>query len=169
MAVPTIDEYMSKIKVIVSEVDGVLNDGISAITESGVTLYKFYYQKDFEAINRLKREFKFVFLSTDNYINYNLCNSKNIAFFWAKINKKEQFVEILRKNKVTPENVLYIGSGLSDIECIKMVPFSVCPIDAPNEVKLISYDVLKSQGGFGVFNEIYSMLKPEIDKRKRES
>ncbi len=164
-----INEYMSNTRVIVSEIDGVLNDGTSAITESGVTLYKFYYQKDFEAINRLKREFKFIFISTDNYINYNLCNSKNIAFYWAKASKRDQLVDILRKNKVTPENVLYIGSGLSDTECIKMVPFSMCPSDAPQEVKLVSYDVFNSQGGFGVFSELYTMLKPEIMKRKRLS
>jgi 3-deoxy-D-manno-octulosonate 8-phosphate phosphatase (KDO 8-P phosphatase) len=160
---------MGNLKVIVSEIDGVLNDGVSAISESGVTLYKFYYQKDFEAINRLKREFKFIFISTDNFINYNLCNSKNISFYWAKNSKKNNLVDILRKYEVTPENILYIGSGLSDVECIKMVPFSICPMDAPDEVKLYSFDVMKSQGGFGVFNELYNILKPEIDRRKRLS
>jgi 3-deoxy-D-manno-octulosonate 8-phosphate phosphatase KdsC-like HAD superfamily phosphatase len=75
------EELCSKIQIIVSEVDGIVTDGYTTITESGTPLFKFFCLKDFDAINQLKRDFKFIFLSSDNYISHNVMRSKNINFY----------------------------------------------------------------------------------------
>jgi 3-deoxy-D-manno-octulosonate 8-phosphate phosphatase KdsC-like HAD superfamily phosphatase len=55
-------ESLKKIKVIVSEVDGIVTEHLSAIDPMGYVVFKQYYMKDFEAINELKKNFIFVFL-----------------------------------------------------------------------------------------------------------
>lgn len=161
------EEWSEKIKVIVSEVDGVITDHISCIDELGNVPFKCYYMKDFEFINELKKTFTFVFLSSDNAVSYHLCRRKNIPFYYAPKDKKGTLIKIMRKYNITPEEVIYIGSSFSDLECIQMIPFSLCPVDAVNDAKTICYHVLDNYGGGGVLEDVYSLLKPEILRRKR--
>lgn len=162
------EEWSEKIKVIVSEVDGVLTDGALCIDELGNVPFKKFYGKDFEMINELKKTFTFVFLSVDNSISYHLCRRKNIPFYHTPKDKKEGLIKIMRKYRVTPEEVLYIGCSLSDLRCIQMIPFSLCTADAVSDIKTVSYLVLENFGGDGVLCEVYDLLRNEIVKRKAE-
>ena len=53
---------------------------------------------------------------------------------------------------------MYIGSSYSDVECIKMAGFSVCPEDAVSEVKCHSDIVAPYYGGAGVLCYVYELL-----------
>ena len=46
--------YFDNIKVIVSEIDGIVTEHLSGIGEMGITMFKQYYIKDFDAINQIK-------------------------------------------------------------------------------------------------------------------
>jgi 3-deoxy-D-manno-octulosonate 8-phosphate phosphatase (KDO 8-P phosphatase) len=158
-------EMCSKIKIIVSEVDGIITEGLNPIDNLNQTNFKFYYFRDFEAINLLKKDYKFVFLSSDNNVSYNIMRERNIPFFWARKSKKETLVDIMRRYDVGPEGVLYIGCTYSDIECINMIPLSVCPNDSAPLVKRVIgsrhelYDgILDIFGGGGVISEVYESL-----------
>lgn len=160
------DELCSNVKVIVSEVDGVVTDGFIPTDELGNVPFKNFFMKDFEAINMLKRNFKFVFISSDNSISYNLCRRKNIPFFYSQKSKKENLVRVMNKYSVSAEEVVYLGNSFSDIECLTMVPFSVCTYDSPKEVKEKSYMILDIYGGDGVLCNLYEVLEDEINRRK---
>lgn len=161
------EERCSKIKLIVSEMDGIITEHISPIDELGNTLFKQYYMKDFEAINELKKTFTFAFLAVDNTVNYNLCRAKNIPFYWARSNKRSELQRIMHKYKATsPEEVLYIGCSFSDIHCVQLIPFSLCPSDAINDLKHLCYHQLTMFGGGGVLCEVYDLLKSETNRRK---
>lgn len=161
------EEWSEKVKVIVSEVDGIVTNHALYFDELGNVPFKGYYMKDFEVINELKKTFTFVFLSSDNRISYHLCRRKNIPFFYAPKDKKTALIKIMKKYGVTPEEVIYIGSSFSDLKCIQLVPFSLCSADAVNDVKTMCYHVLENYGGDGVLEDLYNLLKPEILRRKR--
>ncbi len=162
-------EYFGKdVKLIVSEIDGVLTDGTYAEDEIGNVLYKTFNVKDFSAINELKKYFKFVFMSADNRINYNMCNRRNIAFFWAR-NEREKFIrlgEILRKYNCTPDQTIYIASLMNDKRCIQTIPCSICPDDAGNLLKNLCFTTFIVGAGFGVFVEMLDLLQYRIEKIK---
>lgn len=160
------EEWCSKIKLIVSEIDGIVTEDLLYIDELGNVPFKGFYRKDFEAINELRKTFTFAFLSSDNSISYHLCRRKNIPFYHAQKDKKEGLIRIMRKYGVTPEEIVYIGSSFSDVGCIQMVPFSMCPVDAVSDVKTTCYHVLDSFSGTGVLCEVYDFLKFEILRRK---
>ena len=145
---------IDNIKLIVSEVDGVLTDGKVPIDELGNTNFKLFYQPDFEAINLIKSKYKIVFLSSDNSVTYHLMRRKNLPFFWSKKDKYKVFLEILRRYNVTAEEVIYVASKISDIACVTTVTLSFCPVNS--NPKLISMcKVLNVRSGEGVFEELY--------------
>lgn len=152
---------MKNIRLIVSEIDGVITDGKHAEDEIGHVTYKVYQSKDFSAINELKKNFKVVFLSDDNHVNYNMCRRRNIAFYWGKSEREkfEKLGEIMRRYSVTPDETMYIGSKISDRKCLKMIPNSLCPDDADECLKEICFATLVKKGGEGIFPELIYLLK----------
>jgi 3-deoxy-D-manno-octulosonate 8-phosphate phosphatase (KDO 8-P phosphatase) len=172
MAKLYLEERLKKIKVIVSEVDGILTEHLSAIDPLGVTIFKEYCMKDFEAINEFKKTFNFAFVSLDQNINYNVCRNRNIKAFFSHKNKKDKkqlLIEVMRTYSTTPEGVLYVGSSYSDLECMHMVPLTFCPSDAVRSVKKISSCILECASGMGVLCELYELIRPEIIRRRREN
>ena len=160
-----LEETLGKLKVIVSEVDGILTMGEVPIDELGNVPFKKFLIKDFEAINILKKSFKVVFLSSDNSISYHLMRRKNIPFYYDPRDKKPKLIEIMKRYGVSPEQVMYIGYTYSDVPCMRMVPFSVCPDDAVSDVINVSVSTLPVLSGSGVFCALYDFLKPEIQRR----
>jgi len=157
------EECAKKIKFVAFDLDGVVNEGLIGYGEMAIPLMKQYNLKDFEAINELKKTFIVVVVSEDSSINYHLCRSKKIPFFCTK-NKNDALKKAMLKYNVTPEEVVYIGNSFSDVENCKMIPFSLCPSDAVNEVLSVCKPV-ESFAGYGVVAEVYGFLKPEIKRR----
>ena len=159
MKVNSMDDLKS-IKLIVSEVDGVITTGECLEDEMGHVFYKVYQSKDFSAINELKKNFKFVFLSDDNHVSYNMCKRRSIPFFWAKNEKEkcDKLGEILRRYSSTPDETIYIGSKISDVKCCQMVPKSFCPDDAGHYLKEICWAEFTTEGGCGIMPELLYLL-----------
>ena len=156
------------IKLIVSEVDGVITDGTRAEDEMGHVLYKRYQSKDFSAINEIKKNFKFVFLSDDQHINYNMCRRKNIPFFYGRNDheKYNKLVEILKRYRCTPDETIYIASKVSDLKCVQLIPKSLCPADAGGYLFDKCWADFTRSGGQGIIAECLYLLKnwENIDK-----
>lgn len=150
-----------KIKLIISEIDGIITDGKYAEDEIGNVIYKVYQSKDFAALNKLKKNYKFVFLSDDNRINYNMCRRKNIPFYWGKNEgeKYERTVEILHRYSVTPDESVYLASKVNDKQCIRLIPKSLCPADAGSYIKELCWAEFIVDGGEGVIVELLHLLK----------
>jgi len=153
---------LQKIQIIISEVDGVVTNGLDAIDTMNNVLFKSYSNKDFEAINLLKPCFTFVFLSSDPSVSYGVMRGRNIPFYFTK-HKSEQKTavvnKIINKYNVTPENILYIGSKLSDLPCMSLSEISIVPLDAPVELKHRASAVADVVGGNGVICCVYNLLK----------
>jgi len=163
-----VDEYASKIRVIVSEIDRVLTEGLGQVDTLGIVVSKNYFLCDLEAINKLKKNFKFVFMSSNNDVNWAFCNKRQIPFFHAQKNKLKTLSEIANRYNVNFDNILYVGSMLSDLQCVKTIPFSFSTFDAPSVVKNSAFAELNSYGGTGVINEILEILSFEIIRREKD-
>jgi len=147
------------IKIVVSAVDGIITEHLSPLDELGNTLFKSYCMKDFEAINENKKRYKFVFISKDQAISYNLFRRKSIPFYYAPKSKKEGLVKVMRKYGATPEHIIYVGCSYSDIGSMKMSEVSFCTEDSPDSVKNVADYVLPYYGGCGVLCGLYEILK----------
>lgn len=155
-----LNNKLKKIKLVITDVDGVLTDGGLYFTVEGLAMKKFNV-KDGIAVRRLK-EFGFEcgIISTDGP---DLIEARNkrlkmdfvITGTWNKLEKLE---ELCKERNITSENVAFLGDDINDLSIIKAVGFSACPSDAADSI-LDSVDhICKKKGGDGVFREFAEMI-----------
>ena len=157
------------IKLVVSEVDGIITEHLVAFGEMNTVMFKQFYMKDFEAINLIKKDWGFAFLSSDANISLSLCKKRNIPFFFAEKSKREVYNQILQRYSLTPDNVLYVGSSYSDINCIQMSGVSMCPEDAVPQVKAMVDHVIPVYSGTGILCYVYEFLSDfKLNKNRGE-
>lgn len=160
-----ISENLTKLKVIISEVDGIITDGTVPYDELGNVPFKNFNLIDLEIINELKKTFKFVFISKYQEINYNFFRRKNIPFYWANKQKADTIKRITERFSVTLDEVLYIGSSYSDFSTLRSIPFSMCPENAVTGIKEHVSIVVTVQPGQGVLCGVFDLLQQEIYRR----
>ena len=159
---------LSNIEIIVSEIDGVITDGGVALEYFNNTVFKTYCLRDFEAIDRLKTYFTFVFLSSDASVSYNILRARNIPAYFAT--NKDDKVTLLTK-KILPHyntrqgNLLYIGSTLSDIPCIHSAQISMVPQSIVGVASEATHQI-PVESGHGVISYVAAALRNEIARRK---
>lgn len=154
---------LRNIKMVVSEIDGVITDGTVGFGEFNTPIFKKFCLKDFEAINLIKKTTSFGFISSDASINISMCKKRNIPFFFSEKNKMDVYTNnILRRFGLLPDNILYVGYSYSDIECLRISGFSACPEDAPEKVRNSADYVIPVYGGSGVLCYLCELLHDNI-------
>ena len=159
---------LNNIKLVISEVDGIITEGLTGFGELNTPMFKQFNMKDFEAINLIKKNWGFVFISTDAAINASMCKRRNIPFYFAERSKKEVYGHITQRFSVLPDNVLYVGTTYSDIDCLRMSGFSICPEDSVPQVKNVSDYVVPMYSGTGVLCYVYELLREAKIKADRD-
>ena len=151
------------IKIVLSDVDGVLTDGKMWINSIGDS-FKCLNYKDIDAVSLLRSKgIKFgVVTAEENHFTTTIKQKMHPDFFFSGCKDKYQCIlAIARKEEISLDEICYVGDGKYDIEPISKVGLGVCPNDAIDEVKIIADIVLKSKGGEGCLAEIYTMLSIE--------
>ncbi len=149
-----------KIKLVITDVDGVLTDGGMYYSEKGELLKKFN-TKDGMGVELLhKASIKTIFLTgEDSKIVKIRAKKVNADDCHINIKQKEKiFSKICKKFKVNSTNVAYIGDDINDLKIMKLVGFRGCPSDAQKEIKLISEVKCEKEGGKGVFREFANTI-----------
>ena len=149
-----------KIKLVITDVDGVLTDGGMYYSEKGELLKKFN-TKDGMGVELLhKASIKTVFLTGENSKIVKIRAKKvNADDCHINIKQKEKiFSEICKKFNVKPLNVAYIGDDVNDLKIMSCVGLTACPSDAQKQIKLISDLKCEKEGGKGVFREFANVI-----------
>lgn len=73
-------------------------------------------------------------------------------------NKKDTLQKYLSEAEMNPENVLYVGNDINDLEVMKICGTKVAPADAAEEILAIADLVTAAKGGEGVIREIFNKL-----------
>ena len=116
-------EKCSKIKILISDVDGVLTDGGMYYSEKGEELKKFN-TKDGMGVELLQKNEIPVILMTKEKSKIVLQRSKKIKIKKTYIgitNKEEKLPEICKKFKVKLDDIAYIGDDINDLEIMNHV------------------------------------------------
>lgn len=147
-------ENLKQIKLILTDVDGVLTKGEIFFDGAGNEL-KIWNVKDglsFSIARRLS-DLEVGWITgrkSENVEN----RAKNLGIKYLmqeKWNKMEAYAEIKKQAGLSDEQIMYIGDDLIDIAVLKTVGISVCPSDAIPEVKTICDLIADCKGGEGVF------------------
>ena len=145
-----------KIKIFLSDVDGVLTDGGMYYTENGDEFKKFSCYDGMGMKLLQKKGFKVgILTSEDRLINRNRAEKLSLDYDFHGIENKFQFInDFCEKENVKMSEIAYIGDDINCLKLLSNVGIAACPTNAVNKIKSIpNIILLKSSGGNGAFRE----------------
>ena len=149
-------EKLKHIKAIILDVDGVLTNGILLLTESGEQLRQFNIKDGYALQLAVKRGIKIAALSgaRSKGVEIRLRGLGIQDIFLGLDSKLEVYTNYLIKNDLSPEQVLFMGDDIPDLQVMKLAGLAVCPLDAVEEIKAISHYISSKNGGEGCVRDI---------------
>jgi len=155
----TIQSKCKKIKLILSDVDGVLTDGGMYYSDQGEIMKKFN-TRDGMAILLLEKNIPTILISGENS-KIVIARAKKIHAAEALIgikNKEILLPKLCKKYNVKNSEIAYIGDDLNDFKIMEKVGFSVTPNDGIEKIKKIADYICKKNGGEGAFREMADLI-----------
>lgn len=149
-----------RIKLVLTDVDGVLTDGGMYYTAKGDIMKKFH-ARDGMGITILKKFGIPTMIITKEKTPMVRIWSKQMKIkqLHEGIIRKENILkDICKKNDLLSNEIAYIGDDINDSVLLKSVGLSATPSDGIDEIKQICNYVCKSKGGHGAFREFVDYI-----------
>ena len=155
-----IKQKCKKVKLLITDVDGVLTDGGRYYSKEGEVLKKFHVRDGMGVNILLRNNIKTIILTKEkSMITKKWAKDMNISQVYSGFTKKERaLTQICKKYKVSLKEIAFIGDDTNDLEALKKVAFSAVPNDAVVQVKKIADYICKASGGKGCFREISDLI-----------
>lgn len=157
---------MADIKLVFFDIDGVLTDGNVYVDASGNEIKRFRLT-EIDALNEIEQlGIMIAAITGENSRIVDVFEKKAnwISFSKGCKNKLKELKKIAKQHNMKKEEICYIGDGKYDVLPIKYAGIGVCPSNAIQEVKDVADIVLKGVGGESCIDELYSILKLNVDK-----
>ena len=150
-----------KIKLLLTDSDGVLTDNGVYYGESGEQLKRFSI-RDGMGVERLKKlcgvETGIITGETSPSVRKRAEKLTITELHLGIKDKASLLKEILERKNISATEVAYMGDDVNDLEIIQKIGFSACPGDAmPQVLKAVDY-VCKNKGGDGAFREFAELI-----------
>lgn len=145
----------ARIKLFLTDVDGVLTDAGMYYSENGDELKKFN-TRDGKGIELLRNAgIQTGIITTENtkIVERRAAKLKMDHLVQGAHTKLPELEAILATTGLLPEEVAYIGDDLADIPVLKHVGLAACPFDAIQEVQNVAHFRCKTKGGGGAVRE----------------
>ncbi len=150
-----------KIKMIVSDFDGIFTDNSVYILNENTKLKKLSF-KDLMGVSvAVKSGIKVAVISGEKSpeIDYVAERFALEDIHQGIRNKLPVLLDIQKKYGFETDEILYVGDDINDIECLKHVPHAITVDDANYKVKQIPHiQITQAAAGCGAFREIVDNL-----------
>jgi 3-deoxy-D-manno-octulosonate 8-phosphate phosphatase (KDO 8-P phosphatase) len=157
-----------EIKLLLLDVDGVLTDGSIVYGNSGTEL-KAFNIKDGFGIRLLREagvEVGIVTARRSEAVERRAQDLKLAHLYQGVGNKIEAFAEILASQKLTPQQIAYMGDDWLDLPLLSRVGLAVTVADGVAEVKAVAHYVTRQAGGRGAVREVCELIIEAKEKRE---
>ncbi len=147
-------------KILFTDFDGCLTDDRVWLNQEGEE-FVAANRKDGLAVKRLKNlGIQVVIASTEtNKVVLARGNKMGVDVLQGLEDKAGAIEQYLNQNNLTWKDVWYIGNDINDLGAIKRASLSLCPGDAVKKVRKTVDVVLKTNGGYGILEEIVTSLE----------
>lgn len=155
-----ISDRVKKIKIVLTDVDGVLTDGGMYYTSKGDIMKKFHV-RDGMGVTLLRKIGIPTIIVTKERTQMVKQWSRNmrISKLFDGVKQKELIIEkICKQFNVEYDEVAYIGDDINDVELLKKVGFSAVPNDAIDIAKQNCNYICKTKAGNGALREIAEII-----------
>lgn len=154
-------EKAAKIKLLISDCDGVLTDTGVYYSKNGEEMKRFSIRDGMgvERLRKLAGVETGIITGEISYPVQNRAEKLGITDLYMGVkNKLEKLNEILKNKNLEAENIAYIGDDTNDIEVLKAAGISACPADAVIQIKKIVDVITDNRGGNGAFRDFADLI-----------
>lgn len=155
-------ERCLRLKLILTDVDGVMTDGSIFILPSGEEARVFNVKDGYGVVLAHAAGIK-TGIITGRASTTVTERARTLGMSVVKqgsLDKIRLFEEILAEKSLSPEEVAYIGDDYPDLPILQRVGLSATPADAPMALKEAAFMIMENPGGRGALREfIESILR----------
>ncbi|GIK60968.1 MAG: HAD-IIIA family hydrolase [Ignavibacteriota bacterium] len=154
-------EKLEKIKLVLTDNDGVLTDTGVYYSAKGEELKRFSI-RDGMGIERLRKyanvETIIITGEESGSVRARAEKLKMKEYYLGVKKKEEVLLEILKKHNLTVDEIAFVGDDSNDVEIMKLVGFKATPSDGMNFIKEIADYICENKGGNGAFREVAELI-----------
>jgi YrbI family 3-deoxy-D-manno-octulosonate 8-phosphate phosphatase len=152
---------LEKIKLVITDNDGVLTDTGVYFSEKGEELKRFSI-RDGMGVERLRRyagiETVIITGEKSGSVKARAKKLEIKEYYLGVKNKLELLNEILKKNKLIEENIAFIGDDVNDLKIMEKAGFKATPADGTSFIKKIADYICENKSGNGAFREVAELI-----------
>jgi 3-deoxy-D-manno-octulosonate 8-phosphate phosphatase (KDO 8-P phosphatase) len=158
---------IAKIKIVLTDVDGVLTDGGLYYSSEGQVMKKFNVKDGMGCVLLKKSGLQTGLISSDSapLIGTRGERLKMDYIHFDVRDKVAVLDEICAKNNITYENIAFIGDDVNDLDILKVVGFSAAPNDSVEEILEVVNFICKKKGGDGAYREYADLIRGIKEKQ----
>jgi 3-deoxy-D-manno-octulosonate 8-phosphate phosphatase (KDO 8-P phosphatase) len=153
-------ELAKPILMVLSDVDGVMTNGLITYDNAGVEI-KSFHVRDGQGVKLwMQAGFKFGILTArnSNIVKIRAAELGVSILRQGFAEKLPAALDIFRTERIDPAHVCYIGDDIPDIPVMHHVGLAVAVADAAAEVKAVAKWTLSTPGGQGALRELIERL-----------
>lgn len=159
-ASPSLEERLRRVRLIITDVDGVLTDGGLYYGADGECLKRFCAQDGLGMVLLQKAGIQVAVLSGRDCpaLRRRLADLGITLFRLGRVEKRAACEDLLREAGVTPEESLFLGDDLPDLDGFACCGLGIAVANARERVRKSANLVLDTHGGQGAFRELADKL-----------
>jgi 3-deoxy-D-manno-octulosonate 8-phosphate phosphatase (KDO 8-P phosphatase) len=159
-------ERCRQIKLLLSDVDGVMTDGTVLLLPDGGEAKAFHIRDGLGIVLAQRAGLRVGLLSgrASDAVTRRAAELGIEIVHQGVRDKAAELKRILAAADLQPHEVAYIGDDLNDLSVMAMVALSAAPSDAPFEVRTQAFMIMDARGGHGCLREfVEAILKARGD------
>ena len=152
----------AKTSLLVTDFDGVMTDDRVYINEFGQEMVACS-RSDGMGIGLLKKAgIKIAVISSEeNPVVARRCEKLGIEVYHGVSEKAKVLTDLLERNSINPDETVFMGNDINDIDCFSLVHCAAVPADANDKTKSFADIILSHKGGYGAVRELSEMILGE--------
>jgi len=153
-------ERARRVKLLITDIDGVMTDGRIVYSVYGDEL-KFFDVTDgfgISLLNRVGIKTVIITAKKSRIVKLRARDLKVAKAYAGFPDKSVPFDDVLKRFKISAEEICFIGDDLIDVPILKRVGFAVSVPNGMEEVKAIAHHITAKSGGRGAVREICELI-----------
>jgi len=153
-------ERCRRLRLILTDVDGVMTDGTVLLLPDGQEAKSFHIRDGLAIVlaHRVGLKTGLVSGRASASVDRRAAELKMAIVRQGVQDKGAALREILARESLAPHEVAYIGDDVNDLEVLGDVGLSAAPADAPLEVRAQVFMVMEARGGAGCLREFIEAI-----------
>jgi 3-deoxy-D-manno-octulosonate 8-phosphate phosphatase (KDO 8-P phosphatase) len=151
---------LKKIKLLATDVDGVLTDAGMYYSDNGDEMKKFNTRDGMGMTLLREQGIKVAIITREDshIVERRAMKLKITDVFQGSRDKVVSMEVLLKRHNLQWDEAAYIGDDVNDLGVLKRVGFSAAPADAAVQNKSVVHYITKKKGGEGCVRELCDML-----------